>query len=91
MYYENKDIAAKREAEKAMVSLMIKLYCNKKQRHKKRSSAQNAQSLKAMQEAGVNIVRSWRIRLSVPTARFTAISRRCVRKYAKSCVSPDQE
>ena len=38
-----KDIAAKREAEKAMVSLMIKLYCNRKHGTKKELCAECAE------------------------------------------------
>ena len=38
-----KDIAAKREAEKAMVSLMIKLYCNRKHGKKKELCAECAE------------------------------------------------
>ena len=40
---KNKDIAAKREAEKAMVSLMIKLYCNKIHDTKKELCAEFAE------------------------------------------------
>ena len=80
-----KRIEKKREKEKRVVTLMIRLYC-KKSHALKPVSARSARLWLNMPVIVATSAHLWIIRLSVPTAKFTATNRRCGTEYGRLCV-----
>ena len=80
------DVQTKRQREKETVSLMIAIYCRKK--HGGKELCPDCAALEAYARQRSDKCPFRRRKPSVPTAKYIATKKTCVKKSGKSCVFP---
>ena len=85
-----KDLAKKRNDEKLLISEMIALYCRKQHHTLRGSLCRSASSSMIMRWPALSTAPLWRPRPFARPARCIAISRRCGKRSALSCVGRAQ-
>ena len=81
----SEQIEKKRQDEIRLISEMISLYCKKKHGTIPGHFAENVRRFRTMPYQGLPVAPLWKKRVSAVIARYTAIRRKCGRRFGRSC------